>query len=596
VAELADAQDSKSCPGNRVWVQVPPSAFFFKLMQNDIKNRGYPLVKALLICAGFIALYLLIAGSSTLWDRDEPRYARVTVEMVESGNYLVPTFNGKIWFDKPILLYWLMSVPVRILGPTELACRFAGVMGTAATLLLTFFIGKKLFGEKAGLWAEAVLGTTLLMLFVGSSALVDGVAMPFIVGAMAIFINRQGNKIRAFDAGAIGILIGLGMLAKGPLGLLPVFVMIPILWFGRENIGGFIRNSLWICLAVVIAAGIFLLWAIPANRAADGELFRVFFGKHIVGRAISPMEGHGGNFLLYLPYYPAIMVAGFFPWVIFLPGAFSAIIGNRIAPSACLHKQTEGATTRNILLSWIIVTVVLMTIVATKLPHYILFAWPAMAVMTGAVIAGTGENIFNERDRKWLRGGIWFSGLVGLGIAIGLIGIGHFTKIAGLVMPGLICGVIALTMTAICCYLQVKEKFTANAKIILAGILVIIMSLLFILLPAVESIKISPFIAKAIRKKTRQSVPVAMYKYAEPTLNFYIGRKITLLHNENEAIDWLESKETRVLIIPKKDFDEIRDKTHGVILEEIASKKGVNYSKGKSLDVTALVSFELRGQ
>jgi 4-amino-4-deoxy-L-arabinose transferase-like glycosyltransferase len=161
-------------------------------MTDSVETRfmASPWVKAILICAGFTALYLLIAGSSTLWDRDEPRYARVTAEMVESGNYLVPTFNGKAWFDKPVLLYWLMSVPVRLLGPSEIACRFAGVMGTAVTLLLTFFIGKKLFGAKAGLWAEAVLGTTLLMLFVGSSALVDGIALPFIVGAMAIFVSR----------------------------------------------------------------------------------------------------------------------------------------------------------------------------------------------------------------------------------------------------------------------------------------------------------------------------------------------------------------------------------------------------------------------
>ncbi|MBE3144677.1 MAG: glycosyltransferase family 39 protein, partial [Planctomycetes bacterium] len=485
-------------------------------------------------------MYLLIAGSSTLWDRDEPRYARVTVEMVESGNYLVPTFNGEVWFDKPILLYWLMSVPVRLLGPSEIACRFAGVMGTAVTLLLTFFIGKKLFDAKSGLWAESILATTLLMLFVGSSALVDGIAMPFIVGAMAIFIVRQGNKIRAIDAAAIGVLMGLGMLAKGPLGLLPVFVIIVAIWFGRENIGGFIRNFLWVCLAVVIAAGIFLLWAVPANRAADGELSRVFFGKHILGRAFSPMEGHGGNFLLYLPYYPAMMIAGFFPWVIFLPGAFSAIIGKRIG--------TVG--TRNILLNWIIVTVVLMTLAATKLPHYILFVWPAMAVMVGGTITVTGKNIFNEQDKKWLRGGVWFLGPVGFGIAGGLIGIGHFIKSEGLIMPGLICGAIALVMTIICCYLQVREKFNGTAKVVLAGILVLIIPLLFVLLPAVEAIKISPHIAKAIREKTSNDVPVAMYKYAEPTLNFYVGRNIRQLRKEDHVIEWFKCEGERVLIIP----------------------------------------------
>ena len=496
--------------------------------------------------------------------------------MVESGNYLVPTFNGQAWFDKPILLYWLMSVPVRLLGPSEIACRFAGVMGTAATLLLTFFIGKKLFDAKTGLWAEAILGTTLLMLFVGSSALVDGIAMPFIVGTMAIFVGRQGEKIRAIDAGAMGVLIGLGMLAKGPLGLLPVFVIIVAIWFGRENIGGFIRNFLWVCLAVVIAAGIFLLWAIPANRAADGELYRVFLGKHIVGRALSPMEGHGGNFLLYLPYYPAIMVAGFFPWVIFLPGAFSASLGKRIGNTGTI----------NILLSWIIVTVVLMTLAATKLPHYILFAWPAMAVLTGATIVASGQNVLNERDRKWLRGGVWFSGPVGLGIAASL---GYFTKSEGLITPGLICGAITLVMTIICCNLQVREKFDGTAKVILAGVLILIIPLLFVLLPAVESIKISPYIAKAIREKTGKDVPVAMYKYAEPTLNFYVGRNITQLRKTDDVVEWLKGTGNRVLIIPRKDFEGIRQNMGNIAFEEIASKKGVNYSKGKEVEVIALL-------
>ena len=549
-------------------------------MQNEIKPQRYTTVKALLICVGFTALYLLIAGSSTLWDRDEPRYARVTAEMVESGNYLVPTFNGEVWFDKPILLYWLMSVPVRLLGPSEIACRLPSVFGTAVTLLLTFFIGKKLFDAKSGLWAEAILATTLLMLFVGSSALVDGIAMPFIVGAMAIFIVRQGNKIRAFDAAAIGVLMGFGMLAKGPLGLLPVFVIVVALWFGRENIRGFIRNFLWVFLAVVIAAGIFLLWAVPANRAADGELFRVFFGKHIVGRAISPMEGHGGNFLLYLLYYPAMIIAGFFPWVIFLPGAFSASLGKRIG--------TAG--TRNILLSWIIVTVVLMTFAATKLPHYILFAWPAMAVMTGAIIAASGQKVLSERDRKWLRGGVWFLLPVGFGIASGLIAAGYFLKIEGLKLPGLICGSVLLAMSVICGILQVRERFAESAKVILAAVVSLLAPVLFGLMPAIEEIKISPSLAKAVREHTNKDTPTAMYKYAEPTLNFYIGRKCNRLKKENEVIEWLNQPTQCVLIIPRNDLAGIIQKTGDITFEEIASKKGMNYSKGTNLEVVALVS------
>jgi 4-amino-4-deoxy-L-arabinose transferase-like glycosyltransferase len=539
-----------------------------------------PWIKAVLICAGFAVMYLLIAGSSTLWDRDEALYARATVEMIESGNYFVPTFNGEVWPDKPILLYWLMSVPVRLFGPGEVACRLTGVVGTAVTLLLTFFIGMKLFDAKAGLWAEGILATTVLMIVVGSAAIVDGAVLPFIVGTMAIFVGRAGSTIKIIDVIACGALMGLGMLAKGPIGLLPVPVMIAALWFNRRNGFESIRKFFLIALMAVVAAGIFLVWAIPADKATGGEFFREFLGHRVFARALTPMESHGGNLLLYLPYYPAVIIAGFFPWIVFLPGAFSAIAGKRIG--------VAGA--RNILLSWIAVIVILMTMAVTKLPHYILFVWPAMAIMVGGTVAAAGKDSLNEGDRKWLRRGVWFLILVGLGFASGLIAAGYLLKIEELELPGLICGLVILVMTVICSILQIRERFVGNAVVILAGVAIFLAPLLFGLLPAVEEIKISPPLAKAVRKRTSKDIQVAMYKYGEPTLNFYIGRKITRLEEENEVIKWLNDPKERVLIIPRKDFDGIRQKSSDIGFEEIASKKGINYSKGTALEVIAVMS------
>jgi 4-amino-4-deoxy-L-arabinose transferase-like glycosyltransferase len=395
---------------------------------------------------------------------------------------------------------------------------------------------------------------------------------------MAIFVRRVGERIRLIDAIACGALMGLGMLAKGPVGLMPVPVMVVAIWFGRSNVRELIGNLVWTILSVIIAIGIFLAWAIPADKAMGGELFRVFLGHHVFARALSPMESHGGNFLLYLPYYPAVIIAGFFPWTVFLPGAFSAIIGKRIG--------IAGA--RNILLSWIFVTVILMTLAATKLPHYVLFVWPAMAVMVAGVISG--KDVLSERDRKWLRGGVWFFAPVGLGLASGLITAGYFLKMEGLKLPGLICGLVIIMMTGICCILQIRERFISSASVILAGIVILLLPLLFGLLPAIEQIKISPPIAQAVKEKTNKETPVAMYKYAEPTLNFYIGRKISRLKKEDEVIEWLKNPNERVLIIPKKDFDTVRQKSGDISIEQIASKKGINYSKGTELEVVAVLS------
>ncbi len=245
---------------------------------------------------------------------------------------------------------------------------------------------------------------------------------------------------------------------------------------------------------------------------------------------------------------------------------------------------------RNVLLSWIAITVILMTLAATKLPHYILFAWPAMAIMVGGTVATAGKDVLNERDRRWLRGGVWFLMPVGLGLAGGLIAAGYCLKAEGLKLPGLTCGLVVLAMTAICGILQVRERFADSAKIMLVGVVGLLVPLLFGFLPAIEEIKISPHLAKAVKEKTNKDMPVAMYKYAEPTLNFYIGRKITRLKKEDAVIEWFNNPGERVLIIPRKDFDRIRQKTSDIDFEEIASKKGINYSKGTELEVVAVLS------
>src|SRR5262245_64217471 len=93
--------------------------------------------------------YLALAPWTTLWDRDEPRFAQATVEMLASGQYLYPTFNGHLRADKPILIYWLMALPMRLLGPRELAARFWSPAGLAAAALLTASIGRRLISLRS---------------------------------------------------------------------------------------------------------------------------------------------------------------------------------------------------------------------------------------------------------------------------------------------------------------------------------------------------------------------------------------------------------------------------------------------------------------
>ena len=546
--------------------------------QQESPKAGTGWIVALLIALAIMSIYLFMTTRSTLWDRDEPRYARVTVEMVQSGNYLVPTFNGRSWLDKPILLYWLMSLPVRVFGPTEFACRFFSVVGTALTCLLTFFIGRRLLGVRAGLWAMVILASTLMVLSIGTAAIADAVLLPFIVAAMAVFIQAAESGMHIPHIIIMGIALGLAMLTKGPIGLLPVPVIIVTLWLNRKaglNIKLFL---LQVGAAIVIGCLILIAWAIPVNNATGGEFVNVFLARHVLARAIKPMEHHGGNFLLFLPYYIPVIIAGFFPWTLYLPGSISAVLGKRVG----------GQYFRALLIGWVVPIVIIMTLAATKLPHYVLFIWPALALATAGTIVAAQQNKLSSRDRMWLRRGVWFFGPLAIGGALFLIIAPWFLPIPGLQWPCLASGAVLLIMTIIAIHRQRADRPQASAVVLLTGMIVFHVPYAFGVLPAIERVKISPPIARAIKDKTTKETPVATYKYAEPTLNFYIGRQIEPLGSEEAVVEWTRQPKSGVLIIPKNNLATIQESYGSLTLEEIAAVKGFNYSKGTILEVLAL--------
>ncbi len=523
------------------------------------------------------AIYLFMITRSTLWDRDEPRFARAAVEMLQSGNYLVPSFNGQLWADKPILTYWLMSLSIRIFGANEFACRFWQAIGTAISCLITFAIGKKIMGDRQGLWAMVILASSTMILIVGTMATADGATLPFILGAMAVFISGLTNGFRFYQVILMGVLTGFGMLAKGPIGVLPFPVMIITVWQLRKDYKEFFKNSFLIFTSLCIGVIIFLCWAIPANKETGGQFLATFVGRHVITRFFKPMEHHGGNFLLYLPYYLPVIIGGFFPWIIFLPGAVA------------ISKKICDKTCRVILLTWIISIVIMMTFAATKLPHYIIFVWPALALLAAGAIVESHENLLSEKDKKWLGRGNWFFVPVGLAASLALIIAPFFLKIPDLVIPACICGIILLLMTFFTVFYLVKYRILLVSKIILLGMVIFHIPYMSGILPVFENLKVTPSVARAVNEAVPDSVPVATYKFGEPSLNFYLGRNIRVLADQNDVVAWIKRKESLVLIVPENEYKKIEQTFGNLPVKILYCKEGLNYSKGKKIKLLALL-------
>jgi len=525
----------------------------------------------------FAVIYVLFASSSTLWDRDEPRYAQVVAEMVESGDYLVPTLYGKDWIDKPILYYWVTSASVKILGKTELAMRLAPIIFTLLTGLLTYWIALKLTLKRdTALWAMIIFFSSMMTMVVATMAIIDGVAIFFVTLALAAYMHscKFGPRIDKMLSAAVGI--GGAMLAKGPIGVLPAGIMFICTFFARGHIKEYKKQFIYSGLAFILGCGIFALWAIPANKASGGVLVSMFFGRHIWQRMTSPMEGHGGNAILTLPFYIPVLMFTFFPWILLLPSAIKKVY----------KKQTFDKFAKCYIFSWSITIFVLFSLVATKLPLYIWLIWPPLAIASAAIITAPRENFLKDKVESLGLGlfqfnafvfaaalaiGVWFAPIEGVHILSTILGLAIFA------------GIIHLNKKRI---LEFGPEKTA--KIILVGWIIAFVSICAVFIPQVEKTKVSVAIAQAIKSRSDKETPIAMYKYAEPSMVYYAERNFEQLHSDNQAASWLNKTKSGFLVVPEEHFYRIKELYSVPPNIETQVYKGYNLAKGRYEEVVVI--------
>jgi 4-amino-4-deoxy-L-arabinose transferase-like glycosyltransferase len=360
--------------------------------------------------------------------------------------------------------------------------------------------------------------------------------------------------------------------------LLPVPVIAVTIWLIRRRGIAMQAHLRPLGGAMVIGTVLFLAWALPANNATGGEFLRLGIGHHVLARSARPLENHGGRFLLHLPYYLPVIVAGFFPWTLHLPGAISAVLGRRVGV----------AHFRELFLAWVVTILVIMTLVATKLPHYILFTWPALALAVGGTLVAASEGRLVDRDQRWLRGGVYFFGPVAGGIFAAFLVAPLLLGGAGAMVGFWTAAALLLAMSVLAIRQQLHNRPQASAVTLLAGMVLLLFPLMLGGMPAIEKMKISPALAEAIRRETPKDVPVATFKYGEPTLNFYVGRKVESLGGADAVVDWAGQPQAGVLVVPRDTLTAIESRSGPLRLQEIVSKKGLNYSKGNILEVVAL--------
>jgi 4-amino-4-deoxy-L-arabinose transferase-like glycosyltransferase len=303
-------------------------------------------------------------GAFPLFDLDEGAFSQATREMFLRDNFLTTYLNGEPRYDKPILIYWLQALSIKLLGTNEVAFRLpsaiAATFWSLTVVAFTWSISTPRNAFIAGILMTGAAGVGVI----GKAATADALLNFCLSGTMfSLYLYLTKCRLRYLVAAAV--FAGLGFMTKGPIALLiPAMVsFIFSLWSGRLNIWlRMVSNPLaWLTFLLVG-----MPWYIVLYLREGPGFLENFIGTHNLGRFANEMEGHGGDWWYYLP---AILLVAF---------PFGLLI---LRPLWRL-KSISSTDIGRFLLSWFFFVLVFFSFSATKLPHYILYGLTPLFVLT----------------------------------------------------------------------------------------------------------------------------------------------------------------------------------------------------------------------
>jgi 4-amino-4-deoxy-L-arabinose transferase-like glycosyltransferase len=351
-----------------------------------------------LLFLGCMLFHIAGTWNLPLIDRDEPRFAEASREMIERGDYVVPYFNNHLRFDKPPLTYWAQIASYKIFGQNDFAARFPSVIAAALTALAIFAWGSRVGTARVGWWSAIIFTLSLQTFLHAKAAVADMWLVLFVTLAhwAGYELLRDGlnsehrtSNIKhrtSFWWWVFYLSLAFAFLAKGPIGWIPLLTVGLTMILLRETP---VTRRFAFGRGLLLMLSIVALWGIPALIQTHGQFFVVGIGRHVIGRSLATMEGHGANslgmYLLLLPFYFVTIFLSFFPWSIKLPWLIRKLLGEKT--TGITDPDYNGNKIDNYLVIGIAIVFVIFTLVKTKLPHYTLPAFPLLALLLARRLA-----------------------------------------------------------------------------------------------------------------------------------------------------------------------------------------------------------------
>jgi 4-amino-4-deoxy-L-arabinose transferase-like glycosyltransferase len=340
-----------------------------------------------LVVLGVLALVLPNLGAAP-FERAEIYFLDVARAMVETGDWIVPRYQGEPFFDKPPLAYWLMAATFLGLGPGAAAARLVPALAAVLLVLVTAWLGSALFDRRTGLVGAVVLSTTLAFLTFARVAMSDMVLA--LLATLAVTLGRHAFSPRRPRVliPAVGAALGLGFAAKGPIAVLvPGLALAVLLVLERRSRPSFGKGELVGGALAFAATG--LLWYVLVYVRLGAEPLVYFFVRENLQRFAGEAYDVGRPPWFYLPAYAAEGL----PWSPLLPLALWVLLRER-------GGDDPGRGSARFLAIWAGLVLVPLSLSRGKIDYYLLPLYPAFSLLVARVLVAVR---WGRLERTWVR-------------------------------------------------------------------------------------------------------------------------------------------------------------------------------------------------
>jgi 4-amino-4-deoxy-L-arabinose transferase-like glycosyltransferase len=505
-----------------------------------------PLRPAALLALLALVLFLVALGATGLSDPDEPYYAVPALEMMRTGTWTITLFHGQPWFDKPILFYWLVLGSFHLLGVSETTARLASALAGTGGVLALFALGRRAGLDANGSFASGlVLATSLEYALLARSAVTDMTLTCFItLGMLAAALYLESGRAR--HAALAGAAFGLATLTKGPVGLLlPGVALAAYAGLARRRVVG--RALLaGACGAALTAAP----WYVYMALTHRDLLLKTFLGEGNLGRFVTPEHR------AFPLYYVAVLAAGLLPWSAGLPAALLRAARRQ----GWVAERGPGRRVGPLFaLCWLGAVLLVFSLSASKLPTYVLPAFPPAALL---IAEYWGAALRPEGSERLGRSATVSAGLgvaLAIVVAAALVQVGRKpTWIQG--RPGfLIVGSLLLAGSLASC---IAARYRRPGTFLACGAATAIATLLVLVLsvdPRLEPFDSTRPLVRQIQRAGLEDQIAGAYHVSDVSLDFYLRRSPPRVTARDDLLRQVTAAPGGVWIVRTRSLDELID-------------------------------------